>query len=1155
VTTSDPDRDPLERLADEFVGRLRRGERPDPQEYADRHPDLAERIRALFPTLVLMEQIAPDVPPDVPPRLGEYRLVRELGRGGMGVVYEAVQESLGRRVAVKVLPAERCRGKWLERFQREARAAARLHHANIVPVFGVGQDGASHFYVMQYVAGHGLDRVLAEVRRLRATPSTPLPPSGPSALAQSLLTGRLAPDAAPVHDPAGDVTVPVLPAGDAYYRAVAQLGRQAAEALQHAHGQGLLHRDVKPSNLLLDERGTLWVADFGLAKAVGPEADPADPGRLTDTGDLVGTLQYMAPERFRGTCDARSDVYALGATLYELLALAPAFDAPDRLGLMERITQGDPAPLRRADPNVPRDLDTVVRKAMARRPEDRYPSAAELAHDLTRFLEGRPVLARGLTPLGLAWRWARRRPAVASLSAAVVLLLLFSAVGGWWAADRLRRQLAEIWEVRLATIDRLWEARLAEARAVRVSRLPGQRLRGLEAVAEAARIRPALALRNEAVACLALYDVRTAREWDERLETNRLEYSTGVAFDPALEHYAATDAAGAVTVRDRDGRLLTGLPAVGGPADYLRFSPDGRYLAARYNADGRPLRVWDWRAGRAVLSLDSTKPYGLSFDFHPGGEEVAVGADRRIDAYALPGGQRRRSLRLDFDPGWLAFEPGRGDRLAVCGGGEPAALRLDVLAWADGRTLGRGPEPPAALYAAAWKPGGGLLAASAQDGNVYLFDPNAAEPRPAMRGPQSERMDGGWGKQSWPSPRVTLRGHQLEARELAFTPDGSVLVTRGWDATTRFWDPVEGRELFHVRGASFLQIGRDGRQIAYRGYNSTRLGVWDLVGGDVCRVFSAPDAPSPRVHAGASFSPDGAVLATTGPTGVCLWDVATGRLLDRLPVEQATDVRFDPRGRWLFAVGQMAFRYDLRRGPSGAWQVGPYTVWPPDCRRPFQLAGDPEGKLLAVVDRFQLVSLARPGGEEPPVRLVAYDNVSFVAVSPDGELVATGPQRGSTVRVWQARDGQLLKRLPAGETAGVSFSPDGRRLLVLEAEGGCRCYAVDGWQLVSERHDPGVGFTRGYRVAFHPDGRTMAEVFDRVSVRLTDLDSGEERAVLPVPESHNLAAYAFSPDGRWLAAVTVRGGIQLWDLDLLHAQLQELGLDWLPEPAVPPADR
>ncbi len=1156
MTTTDPreDRDPLEALAEDFVGRLRRGERPALTEYADRNPELADRIRTLFPTLVLIERVGPpgaeaDGPPD---RLGEYRLLREVGRGGMGVVYEAEQVSLGRRVAVKVLPPERCLGKWPERFEREARAAAGLHHTNIVPVFGVGRDGPVHFYVMQYIPGCGLDRVIAEARRLRDDPEAGSSAGEAGALARSLFAGRfpaVAADDTPVEAAAATAPESVRPiappwgGADGRPAAVARLGRQAADALAYAHVQGVLHRDVKPSNLLLDARGTLWVADFGLAKAAGHAGD------LTDTGDLVGTLRYMAPERFRGACDERSDVYALGATLYELLALRPAFDAPDRLGLMDRIAYGDVEPLRRANPAVGRDLETIVHKAMARRPEDRYQSAAELAEDLARFLDGRPVQARRVSPVEVAWRWARRRPAVAALSAAVGLLVTVVAAGGWWAADRLLRQVHAVSAAEKETTDRLWEARAAEARAGRASRLPGQRLRGLEAVAEAARIRPTPGLRNEAVACLALYDVRVEREWDESLETNRLEYSTGAAFDADLEHYAFTDAGGTVTVCAADGRVLARLAGRPGPADYLRFSPDGRYLAARFNAPGQPARIWEWRTGRVVVDIAETGSYTLSLDFHPGGGWLAVGVAGRVNCYSLPGGKLARAIRLGFTPGWLAFEPGDGRRLAVCGADGDRGLR--VLRWADGTTVAAWTNQPTVFYAAAWQRAGGPIAVTGQDGNVYIFDPSAGAARTSLRGHRPDGEDG------FDAPTIrppaAYKTHQLEARELAFTPDGSVLLTRGWDATTRLWDPAEGRELLQVRGTSFLQVSRDGRRVGYRGYNSRRLGVWELVGGDVCRVLHPPGGPASRPHAGVSFSPDGVVLAVAGAGGVNLWDVRDGRLLDRLVIGPAVDVRFDPRGRWLYAAGRECSRFRLDRDPAGGWRVGARDRWPTGVGMPFQLATDRAGDVFAAVERFNQVLVTGPGWDRP-VRLVGHPGVSFAAVSPDGRLVATGPSRGSGVRVWRADDGRPVSELPAAETAGVAFSPDGRHLLVLEPEGTYRCYAVGSWEVVSDRREPDTGFTRAYRVAFHPDGRTFAQVADRVSLRLVDLDGGEELAVLPVPDSHNLAAYEFSPDGRYVAAVTVRGAVQLWDLEHLRSRLRELGLDW-PGGEVRPLDR
>jgi serine/threonine-protein kinase len=478
-------------LADEQLERYRRGEQPALTEYTQRHPELAEQIRELFSAVVLMEDLRPGTPApaggpatsgEVPcQRLGEYRIVREIGRGGMGVVYEAEQESLGRRVALKVLPpGALANPRQVQRFQQEARAAARLHHSNIVPVFGVGAEGGTHYYVMQYIEGRPLDEVLAELRRLRAQPNPrpasplenpraggePSPQRGDAfsaAVARSLWEGRFRAAAEPDRPGAGDPDAathlegtarPPAPRASApstgaagssgalsdpqqpFAKSVAHVGVQVAEALEYAASQGVLHRDVKPANLLLDVFGTVWLTDFGLAKATGTPD-------LTRTGDLLGTLQYMAPERFRGRADIRSDVYALGLTLYELLALRPAYGAAGQAHLIGQITSEEPPRLDRLNPQLPRDLVTVVHKAMARDPADRYPTAGALADDLRRFLDDRSIVARRVRLPERTWRWCRRNPTMAGLLAALLVLALLATGGGVWLVRQQVERRAE----------------------------------------------------------------------------------------------------------------------------------------------------------------------------------------------------------------------------------------------------------------------------------------------------------------------------------------------------------------------------------------------------------------------------------------------------------------------------------------------------------------------------------------------------------------------------------------------------------------------------------------------------------------------------------------------------------------------------------------
>ncbi len=494
---SDPDteRDPLDALAAEFVERQRRGEDPSVSEYAANHPELADAIRDLFPTIAAMERLK--VQREQSPtgraslggitleRLGDFRIIRELGRGGMGIVYEAEQESLGRRVAVKVLPRQALlEPKHVHRFQREAQAAARLHHTNIVPVFGVGEQGGFHYYVMQLIRGIGLDEVLSHMRHEAfgdgiacegGSGRTRHREGLTARIAESLLSGSVgrprtdrivATDSEPAGEPpiqgeasSGDVR-PCAPGdagaegaaahpdnaelafrsgpasdhlsvqvhrglkslmGPAYWISVVRIGIQAADALDYAHRQGTLHRDIKPGNLLLDSQGVTWVADFGLAKILQPHD-------ASQTADLTGTLPYMAPEQFSGQTDARSDIYSLGLTLYELVTLQRAYDDSDRGRLIRRITGGELVHPKKLNPQVPADLETIIVKAVAHEPGDRYQSARELAVDLQCFLEDRPIRARQATAIERLWRWYRRNRAVASLATLALTLLILVAV-------------------------------------------------------------------------------------------------------------------------------------------------------------------------------------------------------------------------------------------------------------------------------------------------------------------------------------------------------------------------------------------------------------------------------------------------------------------------------------------------------------------------------------------------------------------------------------------------------------------------------------------------------------------------------------------------------------------------------------------------------
>jgi len=418
-------------VLDDYLSALEQDLPPDREALLREHPDLADALQIYLGQLDDLHGIAAGfgnaaaVPANRPAadddggegeerRLGDFIIGREVGRGGMGVVYEARQISLGRRVALKVLPfAAVLDAKQIARFKNEAHAAAQLHHPHIVPVFAVGADRGVHYYAMQFIDGQPLDRVIAELRRKwRIADETPAPgvaersaaepsspePAGP-ATGRSVLTEK-------AHN------------RQQYFRTVARLGIQAAEALHAAHEYGVVHRDVKPSNLMLDGEGQVWVTDFGLARC-------QSEATLTKTGDVVGTLRYMSPEQALGQTalvDHRTDIYSLGATLYELLTLRPAVPGKDGPALVRQIDQQDPARLRQWLPELPADLETVVLKALAKRREDRYATAQQLADDLRCVLEGKPTVAKPPSWAERLHKWAWRHKQLVTAAAAACLL-------------------------------------------------------------------------------------------------------------------------------------------------------------------------------------------------------------------------------------------------------------------------------------------------------------------------------------------------------------------------------------------------------------------------------------------------------------------------------------------------------------------------------------------------------------------------------------------------------------------------------------------------------------------------------------------------------------------------------------------------------------
>ena len=1160
MSHSDAEVDPLDDVAEEFADRYRRGERPSLSDYAARYPQHAERIRRLFPALVGMEQLGAAVPPSgslvadgaglgsfVGGVLGEYRIVSEIARGGMGVVFEAVQESLGRHVALKVLPSHGLvRENRLERFRCEARAAARLHHSNIVPVFGVGESDGVHYYAMQYIRGQNLEAVLQEVRRLRGEPADP----GGSTrrrsdlsvgLARGLISGEHRHGSGTIPGvlreteavPGGQVAPPlasrpaVVEAGAStsdsklagqpelqYVRSAARIGIQVADALAYAHNQGVLHRDIKPANILLDAEGVAWVTDFGLAKA-------EDSVELTTQGDIVGTLRYMAPERFRGRADRRSDVYGLGLTLYEMLTLRSPFGAGDRAMLTELILRSELPRPRRVDPRIPRDLETIVLKAIAKEPGRRYDDASELADDLRRFLSDRPIRARRTPPWEHGWRFCRRNPALAVAGALVVSLLsLILIVWAGWTAS-LDAQLRHTADARRAerdaredALEKLWRSYLARAQAGRFGRRPGQRLDGLEALGQAVAVArsveaPAASfdeLRDEAIACLTLPDLRPGG-----VAFDRVAEAVRPVFDGKFDRYARVEPGGTIAIHRRgEPGPIARLDDLGGAPERVWMGPDGRHLAV---ALADRLQIWDVDARRVEFARQG-KVVRVEFAADP--RRAAIGlAD---GAVVVAEGGEIASFSPGYTPSLFALSPD-GARIAIADERRDTGVEIWAIAPAERiATLKLAEGGPAC--ALAWSPQGdrlaiGLLGAS----TVEVWDVSARR------------------------HIAKLEGHAQQVHVVGFHPDGNLVLTQSWDGSARLWDLATGKTVVHWPSTiEDMHFSRDGRACGYAEVGG-KARLLEVEAGAEYRTFAARTPAVRADYYRADISDN--LLAVGMGDGLRLWDLGSGRELAFLPIGLTRSVGFisvDGR-RSLLTCGE----WGLQRWPIADHGGTPRRLrieLPHGIRLPMDptimsVGPDRRTAIIACEDAGTAVILDLDT-ESVRCTLAPHPAVSAAILSPDGRWAATSGWHSPSVKVWDARTGAPVKEFAIGPQNAAYFSPDGRTM-VTSLVGAYRFYDVPSWRLSRELRCTIPSFP-GW-VAFSPDGRLVALETSPAVVQIIDAATGATGPRLEEPDSGRARWLGFTGDARRLVTVTPYSrAVHVWDFREIARQLASLGL-------------
>ena len=1158
----------------DFLNDLRRGGEPAEvvARYCGRHPKLAEQFRDLVEVNALLER-APDRSTEgyepVDPqgerveRLGPYRIVGVLGRGGMGDVFEAIEEPLDRRVAVKTVRGGRgTRPDWMRRFLHEREVLARLHHTNIVPIFAAGQEGDLLYFAMPCIPGATLGQVVRTARRAELRTPGQMASTFEDLVVAAHLggdgaalapAGAVPPAASP--DAAAETPAPAVVVRFDYVRSVVRLMASVAEALHHAHQAGVVHRDLKPSNLMVEPGGHPWVLDFGLAH-VGPgvaslpgacETDTSGgPARWSATVGVVGTPPYMAPEQFRdgGPVDARTDVWGIGVTLYELLTLQPAFTG------RESVLGSEPAAPRRLVRGLPRDLDAIVLKAIRKDPADRYTTALALAQDLHHCLGREPVEAwprgRIARPARRAWMWSVRNKGWAAAAVAVAVSLV------WGATLVVARERAER---RDGLVQRLQRVRLT-------AHAGGWSDAVWSLVSQAADLPrdDAGSLQGQAVASLAGLDARVSK---------RIPYPAAfLAFDPRGRrlYMAGPERPGEVWDAENDRREPFSPPG-DGP---LAFRPDGTPCQLDWSPDD-PGAVQVHNLGRAGVVNRLATPGGLRTRPHAWNvtpDASRVGACLRSDGgeavVAIWDGVSGRLVR--------AVETGRADGLAIAPdgslmaavtgvgevtvwplpGGPPVAtlkardVRLNCLAF--GRDPVR-PEARAGAGSMGSKVGSGwLLAAGDAGGLVTVYDLRTAAPRSYCRGSHHDvfavafRPDGmtlaSAGREQamlWDvaTGRLLLGlPYRNTMNALAFTPDGSRLAVASQavfdpEPSVDVWDLKDGRGIREFRGLQGVVekavFSPDGRRVAGLSVD-WQVGVWECTTGRLLHVFDLPPGDFAD-NAGLAFSPDGRRFAAAAGRAATLWDLDTGRVTGSWPLAEGLqdNLLFLGPDRLLLARAETK---DGRERPYGRYQAEHARV----CRVRDLLGVAPLKPLVEVTD-FPF-------------------HVHRIEISSDGRWLVVGGAGGAdgktfAVTAYEASTGKRLWSMPAENlnlTGRFQMDPTAK-VFAVETTG-------QGFNLLTMPGRAPVDRVRRFEEFWlGPGGRRWMAADLVAPLRMEGyefFERGRDRPlfVLPAERSAHGTLKQFSPDGRWFAWGNSDGGVAVIDLTETQRRLATVGLGW-----------